>query len=131
MKQRIAIAGFYPDKNGDFISEKAFGDLEFLEVPVLRNHNQEEAIGTAKNIRIENGKIYADIEPIEPITGGAKLAGIGFICKAANYREQDGKEVREITEAELIEVSIMEDKHPEASDEELEKNHCIFRFSPK
>ena len=131
MKQRIAIAGFYPDKHGDFFSEKAFGELEFLEVPVLRNHNPEEAIGTAKNIRIENGKIYADIETIEPITGGGKLAGIGFVCKTAKYREQDGKEVREITEADIIEVSIMEDKNPEASDEELERNHCIFRFSPQ
>lgn len=116
--------GFPADLDGDIINEKAF-DLSLQKInekgiPLLDGHGRDSvnkvvgtvfsAIKTSKGIYIKakladtpaNHEIYMKLQQ-----GHINKFSIGFMIEDAKFVTKDNQEYREITQAEMYEVSIV------------------------
>jgi len=119
---RIRIKGFAStpqiDRYDDIVNPAAFANAmtQYMMNPViLLGHNPDKVLGKVIEYNIGNdgleitAELSNDIDNTFHNIAEKNLRGfsIGFICKAANYREDGNRDIREITELDLIEISVV------------------------
>lgn len=119
---RIRIKGFAStpqiDRYDDIVNPSAFASAmkQYMANPVvLLGHNPDKVLGKVieYNLTGDGLEIVAelsnDIDNTFHNIMEKNLRGfsIGFICKAANYREEGNRDIREITDLDLIEISVV------------------------
>lgn len=116
--------GFPADLDGDIISEKAFDEslikVNQSGIPLLDGHNRDSvtniigtvisAVKTSRGIYIKDKLADTDsnIEIFQKLKQGhINKFSIGMMVEDTRFIEKDGIEFREITKAELFEVSLV------------------------
>lgn len=89
---------------------------QYMTNPViLLGHHPDKVLGQVIEYNLSTAgleitaELSNDIENTFHNIAEKNLRGfsIGFICKAANYREDGNRDIREITELDLIEISVV------------------------
>lgn len=119
---KIKITGFAStpeiDRYDDIVKPSAFQGamVGYMKNPVvLLQHNAEKPIGQVISYQILStglevtAEISNDIENTFQLIQDKILRGfsIGFIAKSWNMTETNGREIREITDVDLIEISVV------------------------
>lgn len=119
---RIRIKGFAStpqiDRYDDIVNPAAFANAmsQYMTNPViLLGHNPDKVLGKVIEYNLSNegleitAELSNDIDNTFHNIMEKNLRGfsIGFICKAANYREDGNRDIREITELDLVEISVV------------------------
>jgi len=119
---KIRIKGFAStpevDRYDDIVNPGAFANamVKYMTNPVvLLGHNPDKVLGqvveynlSAQGLEV-TAELNNDIENTFHNIMEKNLRGfsIGYRCLAANYKEEGNREIREITELDLVEISVV------------------------
>lgn len=120
--KKIRIKGFAStpevDRYDDIVNPGAFANamVKYMTNPVvLLGHNPDKVLGqvieynlSAQGLEV-TAELNNDIENTFHNIMEKNLRGfsIGYRCLAANYKEEGNREIREITELDLVEISVV------------------------
>ena len=119
---KIKIKGFAStpdiDRYDDIVNPTAFANAmkTYMANPVvLLGHDQSKVLGKVIEYDLSNKGLEVTVELSNDIDNcfhniqEKNLRGfsIGYITKSATYREENNREIREITELDLIEISVV------------------------
>ncbi len=93
-----------PDKGGDIVRKGAFARAAKAGLPLLWQHDQSKRIGFVESLREDQRglRVIAQLDDESaPVAAGAGLS-FGYKVRAMNQ-----KEYRELTDLDLIEVSVV------------------------
>lgn len=106
------------DRYDDIVKPEAFKSAMdgYMKNPVvLLGHNPDKVLGQVTEYKLDNKGLEVtavltnDIENTFKNITDKNLRGfsIGFICKSWGYRDEGSKQIREIKELDLIEISVV------------------------
>ena len=107
------------DLGGDIMDHGSFAESVGKSIPLLLSHDAGAVpIGTIDEMREDNVGLFfkasmpkSDKRVSEQIYpqlkhGSLKGVSVGFIAKAREFMEVEGKRIRKITKADLLEISL-------------------------
>jgi HK97 family phage prohead protease len=113
----MRIAGYaaifdHPDRGGDIVRKGAFARAARAGLPLLWQHDRARRIGFVERVEEDARglRVVAKMDPdAPPVASGAGLS-FGYRVRSAHSLQQEQRTYRELTDVDLIEVSIV--NHP-------------------